>query len=287
MIGRMTILDIVNRTIPPQPWVEGEKIPWDDPEFSRRMLSEHLSQDHNAASRTLDVVRHQVDYIEKLIGSERIRKGTVLDLACGPGLHSHELARRGYTTFGVDFSPASIEWAWQEAVNASLNCRFVHEDVRTAYYGEDFDLAMFLFGEIDVFNTDDLKLILNKSHDALKPGGVLLLEPHRSDAVRKNFESTPMWSSHESGLFSDAPHLLLEEGFWHEESSSAVKRWFVIDAQTGAVSAFSQTVVSRSEERLRSLVEDCGFKVSVSPEDWPTGDAKQSRDFYPLVAIAE
>ena len=49
----MNLIDIVNRPLNPAPWAEGEKIPWDEPEFSARMLHEHLSQKHDAASRRL------------------------------------------------------------------------------------------------------------------------------------------------------------------------------------------------------------------------------------------
>jgi hypothetical protein len=47
----MNLIDIVNRIPIPEPWVEGEKIPWNEPAFSARMLQEHLSQEHDAASR--------------------------------------------------------------------------------------------------------------------------------------------------------------------------------------------------------------------------------------------
>ena len=47
----MNVLDIVRCATPPLPWAEGEKIPWDEPAFSTRMLQEHLSQLHDGASR--------------------------------------------------------------------------------------------------------------------------------------------------------------------------------------------------------------------------------------------
>ena len=46
-----TILDIVDREPNPTPWSEGDNIPWDDSDFSERMLAEHLSQEHDLASR--------------------------------------------------------------------------------------------------------------------------------------------------------------------------------------------------------------------------------------------
>jgi len=35
-------------------WHGAYKIPWDDPDFSRRMLAEHLSQEHDMASRRVE-----------------------------------------------------------------------------------------------------------------------------------------------------------------------------------------------------------------------------------------
>ncbi|MCA9368642.1 class I SAM-dependent methyltransferase, partial [Candidatus Kaiserbacteria bacterium] len=59
----MQLIDIVRRTDAPRPWAEGEKIPWDDPAFSRRMLQEHLSQEHDAASRRFAVIDQHVAWI--------------------------------------------------------------------------------------------------------------------------------------------------------------------------------------------------------------------------------
>ena len=212
----------------------------------------------------------------------------VLDLACGPGLHSHELARRGHTTLGIDFSPASIEWAKSTAQAESLNCEFVLDDIRKAEFGEGFDLAILLFGEMNVFSTDDLRLVVRKARKALTQNGVLLLEPHVPGVIRTNFESEPTWTSHQSGLFSDSPHLLLEEGFWHDDVQMAVKRWYVVDSESGDVTTYAQTVVEHAPAKLVSLLESEGLAVrDVVHEDWPSGNNDRPAEFYPLVAVAK
>ena len=58
-----TILDIVHRTPKPAPWSEGDNIPWDDPGFSERMLAEHLSQQHDLASRRSETIDQHLDWI--------------------------------------------------------------------------------------------------------------------------------------------------------------------------------------------------------------------------------
>jgi len=285
MIGSMNLNDIVNRPIPPMPWAEGEKIPWDQPDFSERMLKEHLSQDHNAASRRIEIIHRQVDWLERLAGGLE-KDLRILDLACGPGLHSLDFARRGHSTYGVDFSPASIEWAISQAHEQSLASEFFHSDLRKAEFGNGYDLAMLLFGEINVFSREDVSLIARMARAALNSGGILVLELHEPGVVRKNFESSPTWSAHDSGLFSSRPHMLLEEGFWHDDVQMAVKRWYVVDSETSEVTAYSQTVVEYTKPEIVALIEAEGFRVTDAPGGWVAGNDDGPPEFYPLVAEA-
>ena len=95
------------------PWAEGDNIPWDDPEFSERMLAEHLNQEHDLASRKAETIDQHVRWIHSEVLDSRSAR--VLDLACGPGLYTLRLAQLGCDCFGIDFSPASIRHAKQRA----------------------------------------------------------------------------------------------------------------------------------------------------------------------------
>ena len=59
----MKISDLIARSPIPIPWEEGDNIPWHDPAFSERMLEEHLTQDHDAASRRVEVIEEQAHWI--------------------------------------------------------------------------------------------------------------------------------------------------------------------------------------------------------------------------------
>lgn len=102
----MNIEEMINRHIPPLPWDEGEKIPWHEAEFSQRMLKEHLSQRHDAASRRLSLIEQHIAWIERTFLHKKPSR--VLDLGCGPGLYLTRLAQRGYDCVGIDFAPASL-----------------------------------------------------------------------------------------------------------------------------------------------------------------------------------
>ena len=104
----MRLIDIVHRLPDAIAWREGDNIPWSEPEFSARMLREHLTQDHDMASRRAELIDRHVAWIhQELLGGQPSR---VLDLGCGPGLYSSRLARLGHTCTGVDYSPASIAY---------------------------------------------------------------------------------------------------------------------------------------------------------------------------------
>jgi SAM-dependent methyltransferase len=253
----MKLLDMIHRTVPPAPWDEGDNIPWNDPDFSERMLKEHLSQMHDAASRRIEKIEEQVEWIHHKVLLGRFTK--ILDLGCGPGLYSSRLARRGHTCFGIDYSPASIAYAIDCADKEKLKCTYLHQDIRQAEYGTGFGLVMLIYGELNVFGPADARNILNKAYGALARDGVLLLEPHTDALVRKIGEQPPAWYSAESGLFSNRPHLCLKESFWEPASSTATIRHFIVDASTGEVARYAQSLQAYTDEQYHSLLTDCGF----------------------------
>lgn len=253
----MNLRDVVRRPVP-KPWAEGEKIPWDEPEFSRRMLEEHLSQAHDAASRRFWVIDRHVAWIhEALLAAQPAR---VLDLGCGPGLYTSRLAALGHTCVGIDFGPASIAYAREQAEAAGLSCNYQLEDVRRASYGRGYELVMFLFGEINVFRRSDAAAIVQKASAALAPGGLLLLEPHTYETVQRLGQSPPGWYSSERGLWSARPHLCLQENFWDENRAVTTERYYVVDAETGEVTRHASSMQAYSDQGYRDLLREAGFE---------------------------
>ena len=117
---------------PPVPWSDGGKIPWSDPAFSARMLREHLLQVHDRASRRFETVDRHVQWIhQSLLGAG---PGRVLDRGCGPGLYTSRLASRGHRCVGIDYSPASIEYARSQAEGEGLDCEYRLQDLLAGGY---------------------------------------------------------------------------------------------------------------------------------------------------------
>lgn len=232
---------IVNRMFTAESW---QKIPWDDPDFSRRMLHEHLSQAHDAASRRAPTIDRHVQWIDQLLAGQPSR---ILDLGCGPGLYTARLQAFGHTCTGIDFSPASVEYA-----RANSACTYLQGDVRAVEFGAGYDLVMMIYGEINTFTPADAQHIIDKAYAALKPGGVLLLEPHTFEAVERLGRQPAGWYTAQAGLFSDAPYLCLEESFFADDR--AVTRFYIIDAQTGHMTPYGSMTQAYHEADYRHLL---------------------------------
>jgi SAM-dependent methyltransferase len=279
--GRTTVnlIDLVKRQAEPKPWAEGEKIPWDDPGFSQRMLQEHLTDRHDAASRRSAIIDRHVEWIHNEVLKKRPSR--VLDLGCGPGLYTSRLARLGHTCVGIDFGPASIDYAREQAQGQRFECDYHLGDIRQVDYGDGFDLAMLIFGELNVFHPEDAVSILRKSRAALRPGGQLLLEVHTFDAVQRIGTAPATWRTSESGLFSPKPHLLLEESFWNEHQRAATTRYFVVDAETATGDRYAATAQAYTDEDYRSLISSAGFEL---PKAFPSLDGTEGSDDFLVYA---
>ncbi len=254
----MKLSDIITRTPTPLPWAEGEKIPWDEPGFSERMLREHLAQTHDAASRRFEIIDRQIVWIQKQVLSGT--NAQILDLGCGPGFYASRLAALGHTCFGIDFSPASIAYAKKQAEAEKLACTYKRQDIRTAEYGEGYDLALLLFGEFNVFSPQDTQAILAKVYQALNEGGTLLLEPHTFEGIKEIGEQAAMWYTEEEGLFSATAHIYLMESFWNAARTVSTNRYYIIDAATSEVTRYALSAQAYTNEQYQALLASCGFQ---------------------------
>jgi SAM-dependent methyltransferase len=247
------------------------KIPWDDRAFSGRMLDEHLSQEHDLASRRAETIDEHVAWIlREALGG---RPGRVLDVGCGPGLYTSRLARAGCTCLGIDFAPAAISYASGVAAAENLSCEYRLADARTADLGSGHDLAMMLYGELNTFTRPEAAELVCRMAASLTPGGRLVLEVTTEKTVRDTGALPPTWASTASGLFSADPHLVLTENAWVEESGEARTRYLILDARSGSVAVYGERVAAYREDDYVALVASAGLgEVAIHDGFGPTAD---------------
>lgn len=109
----------------------------------------------------------------------------ILDLGCGTGRHSIELARRGFHVVGIDRSPAQLAAARAHAEAAGVRVQWRRADLRELPELPELpaaDAAVCLFNSWGYFPDDeDNRRVLRQARAHLRPGGRLLLDTLNAD----------------------------------------------------------------------------------------------------------
>lgn len=273
---------LYDRRQPPVPWEDGENLPWNEPEFSARMLQQHLDQGHGAASRRMPEVRAMVQVMTDWLG---LAPGSrLLDVTCGPGLYAAEFARRGISVTGIDFGPASIAYARRQC--AGLDCNFIEGDVREMDFdGADFDAAIYIYGQPTVLRPAELEDVLRRIRRALRPGARLLLEILDYEQFDK--KNSTWWHTDRGGLWGDFPYLHLGERVWDAVHQASIERFYIINVETGVMQAYGLSDQVYTAAQVEGLLNEAGFgDVEVHPA-WDGLALKDAPEWVVYVATAE
>ena len=114
-----------------------------------------------------DFIENEIDY------NKNIR---ILDIGCGTGRHSIELAKRGYSVTGIDLSDSLLKRAKEKAIDQKINVDFKKADARSLTFKEEFNLVIMLCeGAFPLMETDEMNYqILQNAEKALKQKGKLI-----------------------------------------------------------------------------------------------------------------
>ncbi len=140
-----------------------------------------------------------VQEVEFLIRELALLPGTtILDVGCGPGRHSLELARRSMRVTGVDISKAFVDLANDSSLSEGLSATFVVADARClteSLPSVDYDLVLSLcqggFGLVGRHEDGAADAtVFDQMAAMLAPGGRLVVSAFSAYFQLRNLEST-------------------------------------------------------------------------------------------------
>ena len=116
----------------------------------------------------------ECNFIEEEISYNKSSR--ILDIGCGTGRHSIELAKRGYNLTSVDLSDSQLERAKQKASEEKVKIDFRKADARELNFKNEFDLVIMLCeGAFPLMETDEMNYrILQNAAAALREKGKLI-----------------------------------------------------------------------------------------------------------------
>jgi D-alanine-D-alanine ligase len=200
--------------------------------------------------------RNTAQEVDLLIGSAGIeRNDRILDLCCGQGRHSLELAQRGFPRVtGLDRSRYLIRLARKRARQRNLQVSFHEGDARRFRLGDaEFHCVCILGNSFGYFERpeDDLA-VLESVKRALASGGALVMDLMDGDWMRRHFDPR-------SWEWVDQNHFVCRERDLAEDGDRLISREVVVHAERGVIADQFYAERLYSKERLDALLTRAGF----------------------------
>ncbi|MFX1357378.1 MAG: methyltransferase domain-containing protein [Promethearchaeota archaeon] len=199
------------------------------------------------------ITSFEINYFSKIIDIKP--ENRILDLCCGQGRHSIELAKRGFENVeGLDRSRYLIHKAKTLSKKEGLTCRFREGDARKLPYPPDsFDVIFILgnsFGYFESVN-DDFK-VLKEVYRTLRPWGKLLIDITDGDWVKNNFQARS-WEWIDKNLF------VCRERSLSIDKQRLISREVINDVNKGVLvdQFYAERLYSQSS--ISELLEKAGF----------------------------
>lgn len=119
-----------------------------------------------------------VDYIEKIWEKHDLKPELVLDLACGTGSVTIELAKRGYDMTGVDLSFEMLDVARMKTAEAGLgSVLYLQQDMREfELYGTVNSIVCICDSLNYLLEEEDVEETIGWMDNYLHPGGLLIFD---------------------------------------------------------------------------------------------------------------
>ena len=197
----------------------------------------------------------------------------ILDLCCGQGRHSIELARRGFTSIvGIDRSRYLVRLAKRRASKAGLNITFREADARKFRLPESSLDCVTLFGNSFGYfeRAEDDLAVLQAVGRVLKPGGAVVLDVVDGDWMRSNY-APRSWE------WIDQNHFVCRERALAADGRRLISREVVTHAERGVIAdqLYAERLYSCAE--LTDLLKRAGF-VDIEFHDAPRTESERGHD---------
>ncbi len=190
----------------------------------------------------------QVDQVLELSG---VTRGDALDLCCGPGRHSIELAKRGFSVVGVDRTSFLLDTARKRSADEGVKVEWVEQDMRQFVRPSGFELAVNLFTSFGYFEdeADNLRVLCN-IHESLRSGGRFVIDVISKEYLARVFQPTTSVGNERGDVF--VQHHEIVDGW-----ARVRNEWMLISGDRVRRFTYEHTVYSAKE--LTGLLNEAGF----------------------------
>jgi D-alanine-D-alanine ligase len=218
-----------------------------------------------------NITRFEVDLFTEVLGLNNDNK--ILDLCCGHGRHSLELARRGFKHVeGLERSHYLVQRARISAKKDDLSVKFREGDARKLPYPDSsFDVVLILGNSFGYFETinDDLR-VLKQVFRVLRPWGRLLIDAADGEFLKNNFQPR-------SWEWIDKKHFVCRERSLSLDNQRLISREVITNVNKGVIADQFYGERLYTQDILQQITKTAGF-TEIKFHGTLTPDSKRNQD---------
>jgi SAM-dependent methyltransferase len=174
----------------------------------------------------------------------------VLDVPCGDGRVSVELAARGYDATGVDLNETFLAAAARKADERDVHVEWQRRDMRQLPFESEYDGAINFGGSFGYFDEAGNERTAARIYHALRPGGRFLVDMPSPETIFPRFRDR---------LWNRAGDLLvLVENRWDHTSGRNESDWTMVAAD-GTREDRHSSIRLYAYHELAELLSGVGF----------------------------
>jgi ubiquinone/menaquinone biosynthesis C-methylase UbiE len=142
-------------------------------------IYDQIAQYYDLIVKEHSNIEPEINFLKGIF--EKYKISSVLDIACGSGRHSIQLAQEGFSVTGVDRSSLLIEQAKIKADN--LDITFDVQDVANFQFQKKFDAAICMWSTFGELPYIEMLLQLQK---IIKDNGILIIDSKYWETIPKS-----------------------------------------------------------------------------------------------------
>ncbi|MCM1133407.1 MAG: class I SAM-dependent methyltransferase [Ruminococcus flavefaciens] len=203
--------------------------------------------------------KKRAEYFDKIIRRFKQTEGNILlDLACGTGSISEEMARLGYDVIGVDYSDEMLGIALDKKFDSGLNIQYLCQDMRRLDMFGSMDITICALDSINhLAGINDVRKVFRNIALFSEPDGLFIFDvntlyKHRNILANNTFtyETDEVYCIWENTLIPETDEVKMNLEFFELEENGLYSR---------SSDNFSEKAYS--EDDIESLLTETGFEI--------------------------
>ncbi len=222
-----------------------------------------------------------IDNIVKKHG--KIDTKLVLDLACGTGSMSVELAKRGYEMIGVDLSPEMLMEAQQKAYDEGVSILFLNQNMCEIDLYGTVDMTVCCLDSLNYLTDEkDVEKTFALVNNFMNDGGLFVFD------VNSPYKFKNVYGNNAYILENDGVLCAWQNSFDENSGICEFDLSFFVEKKNGTYERFDESQKERmyTDEQLRALLKKCSFEVLGVYSDYDFTEAKESDERWYYVCRA-